>query len=106
MVTTMPIMASPEKRVARPIRANSDRVLDQSAIFTRPERMNTLKAAIRIGKTRGIGPERWMARAGIIESERTALLALRRSRQIGDDVLQKLVCELDLAELALMRGTE
>ena len=46
------------------------------------------------------------ARVGIIESERTALLALRRSRQIGDDVLQKLVRELDLAELALMRGTE
>jgi len=46
------------------------------------------------------------ARVGIIESERTALLALRRGRQIGDDVLQKLVRELDLAELALMRGTE
>jgi CPA1 family monovalent cation:H+ antiporter len=43
------------------------------------------------------------ARVGIIESERKALLALRRNRQIGDDVLQKLVRELDLAELALMR---
>ena len=46
------------------------------------------------------------ARVGIIESERTALLALRRTRQIGDDVLQKLVRELDLAELALTRGAE
>jgi Na+/H+ antiporter len=41
------------------------------------------------------------ARLDIIETERTALLALRRGRQIGDDVLQKLVRELDLAELAL-----
>jgi len=46
------------------------------------------------------------ARIGIIESERMALLALRRSRQIGDDVLQKLVRELDLTELALTRGAE
>lgn len=46
------------------------------------------------------------ARIGIIECERTALLALRRTRQIGDDVLQKLVRELDLAELALMRAVE
>ena len=46
------------------------------------------------------------ARVGIIESERMALLALRRSQQIGDDVLQKLVRELDLAELALTRGAE
>jgi CPA1 family monovalent cation:H+ antiporter len=43
------------------------------------------------------------ARVGIIESERTALLALHRSRRIGDDVLQKLGRELDLAELALKR---
>jgi NhaP-type Na+/H+ or K+/H+ antiporter len=41
------------------------------------------------------------ARLRIIESERDALLALRRSKQIGDEVLQKLVRELDLAELAL-----
>jgi len=41
------------------------------------------------------------ARLGIIESERSALLTLRRSKQIGDEVLQKLVRELDLAELAL-----
>jgi len=41
------------------------------------------------------------ARLGIIESERNALLTLRRSKQIGDEVLQKLVRELDLAELAL-----
>jgi Na+/H+ antiporter len=44
------------------------------------------------------------ARLRIIESERDALLALRRSKQIGDDVLQKLVRELDLAELALTAG--
>lgn len=43
------------------------------------------------------------ARLDIIETERTALLALRRGKQIGDDVLQKLVRELDLAELTLMR---
>jgi CPA1 family monovalent cation:H+ antiporter len=41
------------------------------------------------------------ARLGIIESERGALLTLRRGKQIGDDVLQKLVRELDIAELAL-----
>jgi CPA1 family monovalent cation:H+ antiporter len=41
------------------------------------------------------------ARLGIIERERAALLALRRNRQIGDDVLQELVRELDLAELTL-----
>ena len=41
------------------------------------------------------------ARLRIIESERDALLALRRSKQIGDEVLQKLIRELDLAELAL-----
>jgi CPA1 family monovalent cation:H+ antiporter len=44
------------------------------------------------------------ARLDIIETERAALLALRRGRRIGDDVLQKLVRELDLAEIALMRG--
>jgi Na+/H+ antiporter len=41
------------------------------------------------------------ARFGIIESQRTALLALRRNKQIGDDVLQKLIPELDIAEVAL-----
>jgi len=47
-----------------------------------------------------------IARLRIIDSERGALIALRRSRQIGDDVLQKLIHELDIAELALMRETE
>jgi hypothetical protein len=41
------------------------------------------------------------ARLDIIETERAAPLALRRGRRIGDDVLRKLVRELDLAELAL-----
>jgi hypothetical protein len=40
-------------------------------------------------------------RFGIIESQRRALLALRRNKQIGDDVLQKLIRELDIAEVAL-----
>jgi CPA1 family monovalent cation:H+ antiporter len=44
------------------------------------------------------------ARLEIIESERGALLALRRGRQVGDEVVQKLVRELDLAELALTHG--
>jgi monovalent cation/hydrogen antiporter len=45
------------------------------------------------------------ARLGIIESERDALLMLRRSKQIGDEILQKLVRELDLAELALRHAS-
>jgi len=44
------------------------------------------------------------ARVSIIECERAALLALRRGRLIGDDVLQQLIRELDLAEIALSRG--
>jgi hypothetical protein len=42
------------------------------------------------------------ARLGIIESGRSELLTLRRSKQIDDEV-QKLVREPDLAELALTR---
>ena len=40
----------------------------------------------------------------IIEREREALLALRRGRLLGDDVLQKLIRELDLAEIVISRG--
>jgi len=42
-------------------------------------------------------------KVGIIERERAALLAMRRSRLVGDEVLQTLVRELDLAEIAIRR---